>query len=237
MLAAALFILVMLFGLRPLLRRVLTRRLDRRGLDSTLVSLLLLLMLGSSALSERIGIHALFGAFACGAILPKHEALRARLAEKLETVSVVLLLPLFFAYSGLRTEFGLLSGARDWLIALLLIALATLGKFCGSALAARLTGLAWREACAVGILMNTRGLVELIVLNVGLDLGAISPRLFTMLVLMALVTTFATTPVLRWVYPEPVGRPAGRRRRRGAAVRSLAGRCSASRRTGAPSPT
>ena len=168
-LAAALFILVMLFGLRPLLQRLLSRRLELRGLDSTLVTLVLLLMLGCSALTERIGIHSLFGAFLCGAILPKHRALTARLAEKLETVSVLLLLPLFFAYSGLRTELGLLGSARDWLTALVLIALAMFGKFVGSALAARLTGMGWREASAVGILMNTRGLVELVVLNLGLD--------------------------------------------------------------------
>jgi len=198
---ALLFILVMVFVLRPVLERVLVRRLERRGLDSTLVSFVLLMMLACSAATEQIGIHALFGAFLFGAILPKQRALSARFAEKLETVSVVLLLPLFFAYSGLRTQFGLLSHGVDCLVALLLILIATLGKFGGSTLAARCTGLGWREASAIGILMNTRGLVELIVLNIGLDLGVISPTLFTMLVLMALVTTFATTPMLRWVYP------------------------------------
>jgi Kef-type K+ transport system membrane component KefB len=109
---------------------------------------------------------------------------------------------LFFAFSGLRTRLGLVSGAGDWLVVVGIIALATLGKFGGSAVAARITGLRWREASAIGVLMNTRGLMELIVLNVGMDLGVISPTMFTMLVLMALVTTFATTPVLHLVYPD-----------------------------------
>ena len=97
---------------------------------------------------------------------------------------------------------GLLHGVEQWLLTLAIIALATLGKFGGSALAARWTGSSWREASAIGVLMNTRGLMELIVLNVGMDLGVITPTLFTMLVVMALSTTFATTPILRWVYPD-----------------------------------
>jgi Kef-type K+ transport system membrane component KefB len=137
-----------------------------------------------------------------GVALPKDDGLSKLLAEKLESVSVVLLLPLFFAFSGLRTRLGLVSGVENWLVVAALIGLATLGKFGGSAVAARLTGMRWREASAIGVLMNTRGLMELIVLNVGMDLGVITPTLFTMLVLMALFTTFATTPVLRWVYPD-----------------------------------
>jgi Kef-type K+ transport system membrane component KefB len=115
---------------------------------------------------------------------------------------VVLLLPLFFAHSGLRTQIGAIVGASQWLIAISLIAVATLGKFGGAALAARASGLPWRDAGAIGILMNTRGLMELVVLNIGMDLGVISTPIFTMLVLMALVTTFATTPLLRRLYPE-----------------------------------
>jgi hypothetical protein len=156
----------------------------------------------SSILTEVIGIHALFGAFLLGAILPKEGKLAESLIEKLESVAVVLLLPLFFAYSGLRTQIGLVTTPTDWLVTLLLIVVATAGKFGGSSIAAYLTGLKWREAAAIGILMNTRGLMELIVLNVGLDLGVISPTVFTMLVIMALVTTFVTTPILRIVYPD-----------------------------------
>jgi Kef-type K+ transport system membrane component KefB/nucleotide-binding universal stress UspA family protein len=199
---AAGFVMAMLLLLRPFLKRLGARVASREGLTPTGVALTLLLLLLCSSVTELIGIHALFGAFLFGAIFPKEGGLAEALIEKLETVSVVLLLPVFFAYSGLRTQIGLLNDSSDWLITLVIIALATLGKFGGSAVAARLTGLRWREAGAIGILMNTRGLMELIVLNIGLDLGVISPRVFTMLVIMALVTTFITTPLLRWVYPD-----------------------------------
>jgi Kef-type K+ transport system membrane component KefB len=161
-----------------------------------------LLLLLSAGVTEAIGIHALFGAFLFGAVLPKTGRLAQALAEKLESVAVLLLLPLFFAYSGLRTRLGLVHGVEDWLVVLAIIALATVGKFGGSAVAARITGLGWREASAIGVLMNTRGLMELVVLNVGMDLGVISPTMFTMMVVMALFTTFATTPILHLVYPD-----------------------------------
>lgn len=199
---ALVFILTMLFLVRPFLQRLGARVASREGLTPTVVAIILLLLIVCSSITEVIGIHALFGAFLFGAILPKEGKLAEMLADKLETVAVVLLLPLFFAYSGLRTEIGLVSQPQEWVVAGLLIVLATIGKFGGSAIAARLTGLRWREASAIGILMNTRGLMELIVLNIGMDLGVISPTVFTMLVIMALVTTFATTPVLRWVYPD-----------------------------------
>jgi Kef-type K+ transport system membrane component KefB/nucleotide-binding universal stress UspA family protein len=196
------FVLGMLFVVRPFLARVAARVVTREGLTSNVVAIIMLMLITSSAITELIGIHALFGAFLFGAILPKDGRLAEMLVEKLETVSIVLLLPLFFAFSGLRTEIALVSGAQDWLVTGALILVASIGKFGGSAVAARLTGLRWREASAIGILMNTRGLMELIVLNIGLDLGVISPTVFTMLVIMALVTTFATTPILRRVYPD-----------------------------------
>ncbi|THF65404.1 cation/H(+) antiporter [Pseudothauera rhizosphaerae] len=196
------YIALMLKVVRPFLGRLGMRVASREGLTSTVVALILLLLIASSTITEMIGIHALFGAFLFGAILPKEGRLAEMLAEKLEAVAVVLLLPLFFAYSGLRTEIGLLQTPAEWLVALGLIGVASLGKFGGSTLAARLTGMRWREASALGILMNTRGLMELIVLNIGLDLGVISPTVFTMLVVMALVTTFTTTPVLALVYPD-----------------------------------
>jgi Kef-type K+ transport system membrane component KefB len=198
---AALFSGFMLFVARPALRR-LGARVAERGLTPATLAAIMLMLLVASGITELIGIHALFGAFVFGAALPKGDGLSKLLAEKLESVSVVLLLPLFFAFSGLRTRLGLVSGIENWLVVAALIGLATLGKFGGSAVAARLTGMRWREASAIGVLMNTRGLMELIVLNVGLELGVITPTLFTMLVLMALFTTFATTPVLRWVYPD-----------------------------------
>ena len=196
------FIAAMLFLVRPFLHRLGARVGSQEGLTPGVVAVALLGLLVSSAATEVIGIHALFGAFLFGACVPKEGRLAEALASKLETVPVVLFLPLFFASSGLRTEVGLLDTPTEWVVTAVIILVATVGKFGGSVVAGRLTGLPWREASAVGILMNTRGLMELIVLNIGLDLGVISPTMFAMLVLMALVTTFATSPVLRWIYPD-----------------------------------
>lgn len=192
----------MLLIVRPVLARFARGVEARAGLTPDAMALVLVLVLVSSLATEVIGVHALFGAFVVGAVLPKGGGLKERLLEKLEDIVIVFLLPLFFAYSGLRTEIGLLDEPREWAICALLIALATLGKFGGSFLAARLTGLSWRESAGLGVLMNTRGLMELVVLNLGLDLGVISPTVFTMMVIMALVTTFATSPVLRALYPN-----------------------------------
>jgi Kef-type K+ transport system membrane component KefB len=197
------FTATMLLLVRPFLAGVGARVKSRDELTHGVIAVVLVLLIASSITTELIGIHALFGAFLFGAILPKEGKLGEVMAEKLESVAVVLLLPLFFAYSGIRTELGLLSGPRQWAVTTLLILVATVGKFGGSVVAARLTGIGWREASAIGVLMNTRGLMELIVLNIGLELRVISPTVFTMLVLMALVTTFATTPILRWMQPEP----------------------------------
>jgi len=194
------FILLMLFVVRPLLRRLAAAVEQRGGLTPTRLAAVLVMLLGSAATTELIGIHALFGAFVFGAILPREGTLVPTLIGKLESTAVLLLLPLFFAYSGLRTQLGLVSGAEQWLITLAIIGLATLGKFGGSTIPARLTGLNWREASVLGVLMNTRGLMELIVLNVGMDLGVITPTIFTMLVLMALATTIATSPLVVWLY-------------------------------------
>jgi Kef-type K+ transport system membrane component KefB len=198
---AAAFSVFMLLVARPLLRS-LGRYVAQRGLGATAFAGVLTCLLFAAGVAEAIGIHALFGAFLLGAVLPRDGDLPKLLAEKLESVAVVLLMPLFFAFSGLRTRLGLVSGADHWLVVALVIGLATLGKFGGSACAARLSGLRWREASALGVLMNTRGLMELIVLNVGMDLGVITPTMFAILVLMALCTTFATSPILGWVYPE-----------------------------------
>ena len=157
--------------------------------------------------TQKIGIHALFGAFIVGAIIPHDSLLARHIKQKFEDLVVVLFLPTFFAFTGLRTQIGLMHGLNDWLICLLIIAVASLGKFGGGTIAARLTGLDWRQSASLGILMNTRGLMELIVLNVGMDLGVLSPTLFAMLVIMAVVTTLATTPVLQAlaIAPESVG--------------------------------
>src|SRR5881398_2943471 len=207
---ALLYICVMVALVRPFLRRLAGRSANKEGLSQNLVAMTLVLLLLSSLTTEVIGIHALFGAFMIGSIIPKANGFAQILADKLEDLVVVFLLPLFFAYSGLRTQIGLLDSLNAWWMCGLVVGVACLGKFGGSTVAARLTGLRWREATALGVLMNTRGLMELIVLNIGLDLGVISPTLFTMMVLMALLTTFATTPLMEWVYDareEQIARP------------------------------
>jgi Kef-type K+ transport system membrane component KefB len=190
---------LMMFVVRPVLARVANR--TKVGLSQNVVAIVIVGVFASSLATELIGIHALFGAFLFGAIVPKQDTFAAALAEKLEDLILVVLLPLFFAYSGLRTQIGLLSTAESWMTCAAITLVACLGKFGGSTLAARVTGLSWRESSAIGILMNTRGLMELVVLNIGLDLGVISPALFTMMVVMALVTTFVTTPLLERIYP------------------------------------
>lgn len=198
---AVIYILLMLLVIQRFLNRLAARGSDSEGLTQNAVAVTFVLLFLSSWATELIGIHALFGAFLMGAIIPREGGFARVLAEKIEDVVVIVLLPTFFALSGLRTQIGLLDSASDWLLCGLIIVVACLGKFGGSLLAARWTGLGWREASALGILMNTRGLMELIVLNIGLELGVISPKLFTMMVLMALFTTFITTPLLQWVYP------------------------------------
>lgn len=189
------FIAVMFLVVKPLAARVVDRLADRQtGREAIALALLGLLL--SALVSERIGVHAIFGAFLFGAVLPHDTALARSLKERMEDLVTVLLLPAFFAFTGMRTEIGLVSGVDEWLICALIILVATVGKFGGTLAAARFTGLPWRQATGLGILMNTRGLMELVVLNIGLDLGVISPTLFTMMVIMALVTTMATTPVL-----------------------------------------
>jgi Kef-type K+ transport system membrane component KefB len=122
--------------------------------------------------------------------------LASNLVQKLETVNSLLLLPLFFAFTGLRTSVRLLSGSTLWAYCALIIVVAVFGKLSGSVISVRSAGMSWREALSIGVLLNTRGLIELVILNVGLDLGVISPLLFSMMVIMALVTTFMATPVL-----------------------------------------
>ena len=193
------YVAVMIFVVKPVLAKLAHR--NKPGLSQNLVAAILLGLFLSAVTTEMIGIHALFGAFLFGAILPKEGSFASAIAEKLEDLVVVFLLPLFFAYSGLRTQIGLLDSASSWLTCLAITLIACLGKFGGSAVAARLTGLSWRDSSAIGILMNTRGLMELVALNIGLDLGVISPLLFAMMVIMALVTTFMTTPILERIYP------------------------------------
>lgn len=181
---------------RPLLARLVRERTDRRGISQRMVAFCVVLLLLSALATEAIGIHALFGAFFLGVIMPREGGLAHGLRERLEDLVVVLLLPLFFAYSGIRTQVGLLDTPLAWGLCGLLTTIAVLGKFGGATTAARLTGQTWRDSISIGVLMNTRGLMELVVLNIGLDLGVISPTVFTMMVLMALMTTVMTSPLV-----------------------------------------
>jgi K+:H+ antiporter len=201
LLFVAAYLAVMLLVVRPLLGR-LSAMVDRSGrLSQNLVAIVFILVLASAFTTDTIGIHAIFGGFMLGAVMPKEALFTRELVDKLEDFAVVLLLPIYFAYTGLHTQIGLLDTPALWTQCALVVGVATLGKFGGSAVAARVTGLGWREACALGVLMNTRGLMELIILNIGYDLGVISPALFAMMVLMAILTTVATTPVLAAIYP------------------------------------
>ena len=199
----------LMFGVsRPLLNRLLPDSKESE-LPVGVTAWVLIAVLASALITEAIGIHAIFGAFLLGAVIP-HDSLLARsFRNKLEDVVSILLLPAFFAYTGTRTQIGLLSEWPDWWFCLLIIIVATVGKFGGTFVAAKFTGLDSRTSASLGILMNTRGLMELIVLNIGLDLGVISPTLFAMMVLMALATTIATTPILRRLLPQasPVAEP------------------------------
>ncbi|HZS41224.1 MAG TPA: cation:proton antiporter [Polyangia bacterium] len=193
------FIGAMIFLVRPVMVRLARLYGNRGRLTQGLMAVVFVALLLSSFATDLIGIHAVFGAFALGAVIPHDSGLARELTDRLEDLVVVLLLPAFFAFTGLRTQIGLLDSAADWKMCGLIVLVASAGKFGGSAIAARFTGLGWRDASALGILMNTRGLMELIVLNIGLELKVISPVLFAMLVIMALVTTFATTPILHLV--------------------------------------
>jgi Kef-type K+ transport system membrane component KefB len=196
------FVFVMLLVVKPALRRLVTLYEKRGGLTHDSLALILLVTLASGWITESLGVHALFGAFLAGVVMPRHHEFSQAVWQRLEALTVVLLLPLYFAFTGLRSSFLLIVGAGMWFYCALIIVLAVVGKFGGSLVAAKFSGMSWREAAAVGVLMNTRGLVELIILNVGLDLGILSPALFSVMVLMALVTTFMTSPLLRWIYPE-----------------------------------
>src|SRR5215212_2622361 len=189
------YIFTMFVVMRPLARQFVLRYEKSGAPGQGMMAPVGIALLLSSLTTEYIGIHSLFGAFLLGAIIPHDSVLARTLTTRLEECVVVMLLPAFFAVTGLRTQIGLIAGDQ-WLICGLIILVACAGKFGGSALAARLTGMNWRDSASLGILMNTRGLMQLIVLNVGLDLKVISPTLFAMLVFMAVVTTLATTPVL-----------------------------------------
>lgn len=199
LLGLVLFVLVMVFGIRRLMCR-LAVAYERSGfLSDDKLALIILLVLASALATHWIGIHLLFGAFLFGAILPKDAEFVRYLINKFEFIPIVVLLPTFFALTGLRTTVAIMRGSTMSFYCFLIIAVAVLGKFGGSAIAARVTGASTREAVALGTLMNTRGLMELVVLNIGREIKVISPSLFSMMVIMAICTTFMTSPLLQWI--------------------------------------
>jgi len=195
-LLAAIYVLVMIFLVKPFLKRIGDLYGSKDSLSKPVVAIFFLLLIISSYATELIGIHALFGAFMMGAIMPDVPKFRTVFIAKVEDVSVILLLPLFFVFTGLRTEIGLINEPYLWKVTGFIILVAVAGKFLGSALAAKFVGQSWRNSLVIGALMNTRGLMELIVLNIGLALGVLTSEVFTMMVIMALVTTFMTGPAL-----------------------------------------
>lgn len=190
------YVLLMIKVIRPFLKRVGDLHASRETLSKQVVAIFFLTLLISSYTTEIIGIHALFGAFLAGTIMPENSKFRNLFIQKIEDISLVLLLPLFFVYTGLRTQIGLLNDPYLWKITGLIILVAITGKFAGSAIAAKITGQSWRDSLTIGALMNTRGLMELVVLNIGYELGILSPAIFSMMVIMALVTTFMTGPAI-----------------------------------------
>jgi len=190
------YVLVMIKFVRPFLKRIGEMHDSRENLSKPVVAIFFLTLIISSYLTEVIGIHALFGAFMAGAIMPENAKFRNVFIEKVEDVALVLLLPLFFVFTGLRTQIGLLNEPYLWQITGWIILVAVVGKFVGSAIAAKFMGQNWKDSLTIGALMNTRGLMELIVLNIGFDLGVLNAEMFAMLVLMALITTFMTGPAI-----------------------------------------
>ena len=200
-LGITIFGLAMVFGVRYLVRGFENVYQRKGALSENLLVLMFLLMLGSALCTEWLGIHPIFGAFLMGVIMPKEQRFVAHVSERFHAI-VILLLPLFFAFTGLRTSISLIRGPEMWMYCFLIILVATIGKLGGSTLACWLSGMPWRESMGLGALMNTRGLMELVILNIGLDIKVISPALFSMMVIMALVTTFSTTPLLEWLRTE-----------------------------------
>lgn len=198
-LMAIAYVFFMIKIVRPFLKRIGDLQAGKSTINKPMVAIFFLTLILSAYATEVIGIHALFGAFMAGAIMPENAKFRTLFIDKVEDVALVLLLPLFFVFTGLRTQIGLLNDSHLWITAGFIILTAVVGKFAGSALTAKFLGINWKESLTIGALMNTRGLMELIVLNIGYDLGVLSPQIFAMMVIMALFTTFMTGPALDFI--------------------------------------
>lgn len=199
---AMVFVGLMIFAVRPLLKRV-EAVFDRQGrLSQNLLAAVFLVVMFAAAATEGIGVHALFGAFIAGTVMPKKSAFVRELTDKLEDFTVIVLLPLFFAYAGLKTDLRTIFDGGGGMYMALVIGVACAGKFFGAAVPALLTGHTARESLSIGALMNTRGLMELIILTIGLQLDVITPQLFGIMVVMALLTTGMTAPLLALINPR-----------------------------------
>ncbi|QBD74993.1 hypothetical protein EPA93_02885 [Ktedonosporobacter rubrisoli] len=189
--------LIILFaaGILLMVRPMLDYIVRRVQLESLQMAICLFVLLGAAYITDLLSIHPIFGAFLAGIIMPRNAAFTSHI-RSLDRINTVLFLPVYFVFSGLNTQIGLLQGLSSWLICLLIFAAASVGKIVGGTLATRMTGNSWRDALSLGLLMNTRGLVELIVLNIGLQEKILSPTLFAMLVIMAIVTTMMVSPLL-----------------------------------------
>ncbi len=195
-LLCVLYVIVMLKIVQPFLKKLGDIYTSKEGISKPVVAIFFITLLLSAFTTEIIGIHVLFGAFMAGVIMPSNIKFRSILIEKIEDVALVLLLPIFFVITGLRTEIGLINDIYLWKITFIIILVAVAGKFAGSAFSLKFVGQSWRDSLIIGALMNTRGLMQLVVLNIGYDLGVLSPQIFTMMIIMALVTTFMTGPAL-----------------------------------------
>jgi Kef-type K+ transport system membrane component KefB len=201
-LASAGYVAVMLLAAPGFLRRFQSHFESRGYLSQGALAALFLLLLASSEATQAIGIHPILGAFLFGAVMPRDARFVRHIAQKMEDVTMLFLLPIFFAYTGLRTDVTLLDSAEQWMICAAIILTAVAGKFGGVCAAGRAAGMSWRKSALLGVLMNTRGLMELIVLNIGLSLGVLSRGLFTMMVVMALATTSMTTPLMQLFFRD-----------------------------------
>jgi Kef-type K+ transport system membrane component KefB len=193
---AIIYMLIMLFAIRPLLKKLSIQKSESKLIRQSTMAIILVVLLLSSYCCEVIGIHALFGAFMAGIIMPLEWDFRNIIINKIEDIAMVMLLPIFFVLTGLRTQIGLLNDTALIGICMLIVLVAIVGKLAGGAIAAKLSGESTYNSMCIGALMNTRGLMELIILNIGYDLGILSAQVFTMMVIMALVTTFMTSPLL-----------------------------------------
>jgi Kef-type K+ transport system membrane component KefB len=202
---ASIYVVLMLKMVKPMLLRLSKSMSTEAQVNRSFIALAIIILLSSAFVAEIIGIHALFGAFLAGVTMPQDAKIREALRNKIEDISLLLFLPIFFAYTGLRTQIGLLLSDGLWKVCALVIACAVTGKVFGTLIAARLMGQSWKNSFSLGALMNTRGLMELVVLNIGYDLGIITPAMFVVLVLMAIFTTLMTGPFLSLIeriWPE-----------------------------------